>query len=98
MLQEETIAEEINLSQSPKPIRRRSNSSSSITSFASSDEEAKVADIPDKGKLTLIEKYDLENITFAAAIFFILVTFKFVMFEKSILNVKFTLFTCIKIF
>lgn len=51
VLETETAMEESNLSQSPKlQARRRSNSSSSVTSFASSDDETRTSDVGDKGE------------------------------------------------
>lgn len=44
--------EQENLSQSPKPSRQRSNSTSSATSFASSDDDMHVPELTEKGKET----------------------------------------------
>lgn len=52
------------MSQSPKPMRNRSNSSSSNTSLASSDDDTPLIDLPRKGMFTkncLKIKFDHKN-------------------------------------
>lgn len=51
-IEENAIEESPSASQSPKPIRNRSNSSSSATSLASSDDETLPIEVPEKCKIS----------------------------------------------